>query len=58
MLLSISIVQKKVDMIDSNIQINSAAVLEAALVKGLGLPEYEYAMDQVWKTDVSTDEDF
>jgi hypothetical protein len=58
MLLSISIVKKKIDMIDSNIQINGAEALEAVLVKGLGRPEYEYIMDQVWKKDVSTDENF
>ena len=43
MLLSISIVQKKVDMNDSNIEINGAA----ALAKDLGLPKCEYIMDQV-----------
>lgn len=36
MLLSISIVQKKIYKFDSNIQIDGAAVPETALVKGLG----------------------
>lgn len=38
MLLSISIVQQKVDMIDSDIQIGRAAAPEAVLAKGFGLP--------------------
>ena len=47
MFLSISIIQKKVDMIGSNILIDGAAAPEAALAKGLGPPEYRYIMDQV-----------
>ena len=39
-------------------ELDAVTILQGALARELGLPDYKAIMDQVWRTDVSADAEF